>query len=123
MHENLKIIIQTLPNSPGVYQDYDKNGKILYIGKAKNLKKRVSSYFTKNHDSGKTRRLVSKIADIQTIVVDTEFDALLLENNLSKKYPPKYNVMLRDDKTHPGRFGIFRTLRFHFDSECFIGFD
>lgn len=101
MQENLKLIIQTLPNSPGVYQYYDKNGKILYIGKAKNLKKRVSSYFTKTHDSGKTRLLVSKIADIQTIVVDTEFDALLLENNLIKKYLPKYNVMLRDDKTYP----------------------
>src|SRR5690606_909491 len=101
MQENLKLIVQTLPNSPGVYQYYDKTGKILYIGKAKNLKKRVSSYFTKTHDSGKTRLLVSKIADIQTIVVDTEFDALLLENNLIKKYLPKYNVMLRDDKTYP----------------------
>ncbi len=101
MQENLKLIIQTLPNSPGVYQYYDKNGKILYIGKAKNLKKRVSSYFTKTHDSGKTRILVKKIADIKTIKVDTEFDALLLENNLIKKYLPKYNVMLRDDKTYP----------------------
>src|SRR5690554_6608907 len=101
MQENLKLIVQTLPNSPGVYQYYDKNGKILYIGKAKNLKKRVSSYFTKTHDSGKTRLLVSKIADIQTIIVDSEFDALLLENNLIKKYLPKYNVMLKDDKTYP----------------------
>ncbi|MGB6082747.1 excinuclease ABC subunit UvrC [Moheibacter sp.] len=101
MQENLKLIIQTLPNSPGVYQYYDKNGKILYIGKAKNLKKRVSSYFTKTHDSGKTRILVKKIADIKTINVDTEFDALLLENNLIKKYLPRYNVMLRDDKTYP----------------------
>lgn len=101
MQENLKLIVQTLPNSPGVYQYYDKNGKILYIGKAKNLKKRVSSYFTKTHDSGKTRILVKKIADIKTINVDTEFDALLLENNLIKKYLPKYNVMLRDDKTYP----------------------
>ena len=101
MQENLKIIIQSLPGKPGVYQYFDKNGKILYIGKAKNLKKRVSSYFNKTHDSGKTRLLVSKIADIQTIIVDTEFDALLLENNLIKKYLPKYNVMLRDDKTYP----------------------
>lgn len=101
MHENLKPIIQSLPGKPGVYQYYDKNGKILYVGKAKNLKKRVSSYFTKTHDSGKTRILVSKISDIQTIVVNTEFDALLLENNLIKKYLPKYNVMLRDDKTYP----------------------
>lgn len=101
MQENLKLIVQTLPEKPGVYQYYDKNGKILYVGKAKNIKKRVSSYFTKVHDSGKTRVLVSKIADIQTIVVDTEFDALLLENNLIKKYQPRYNVLLRDDKTYP----------------------
>lgn len=101
MHKNLKLTIQSLPNKPGVYQYFDKNGKILYIGKAKSLKKRVSSYFTKTHDSGKTRILVSKIVDIQTIVVDTEFDALLLENNLIKKYLPRYNVMLRDDKTYP----------------------
>lgn len=101
MHKKLKLTIQSLPNKPGVYQYFDKNGKILYIGKAKSLKKRVSSYFTKTHDSGKTRILVSKIVDIQTIVVDTEFDALLLENNLIKKYLPRYNVMLRDDKTYP----------------------
>lgn len=101
MDENLKLIIQTLPDSPGVYQYYDKNGKILYVGKAKNLKKRVSSYFNKIHDSGKTRLMVSKIFDIQTINVDTEFDALLLENNLIKKYLPRYNVLLKDDKTYP----------------------
>ncbi|MBA5629663.1 excinuclease ABC subunit UvrC [Moheibacter lacus] len=101
MQENLKLIIQTLPNSPGVYQYFDKNGKILYIGKAKSLKKRISSYFNKTLESGKTRILVSKIADIKTINVETEFDALLLENNLIKKYLPRYNVMLRDDKTYP----------------------
>lgn len=101
MQENLKLILQTLPDNPGVYQYYDKNGKILYVGKAKNLKKRVSSYFNKIHDSGKTRLMVSKIADIQTIIVETEFDALLLENNLIKKYLPKYNVLLKDDKTYP----------------------
>lgn len=101
MQDHLKLILQTLPGQPGVYQYFDKNGKILYVGKAKNLKKRVSSYFTKTHDSGKTRVLVGKIADIQTIIVDTEFDALLLENNLIKKYQPRYNVMLRDDKTYP----------------------
>lgn len=101
MQDHLKLILQTLPGKPGVYQYFDKNGKILYVGKAKNLKKRVSSYFTKTHDSGKTRVLVGKIADIQTIIVDTEFDALLLENNLIKKYQPRYNVMLRDDKTYP----------------------
>lgn len=101
MKENLKLILQTLPNKPGVYQYYDKNGKILYVGKAKDLKKRVASYFVKKQDSGKTRILVSKIEDIQIIIVDTEFDALLLENNLIKKYQPKYNVMLKDDKTYP----------------------
>lgn len=101
MQENLKLILQTLPENPGVYQYFDKNGKILYVGKAKNLKKRVSSYFNKIHDSGKTRLMVSKIADIRTIIVETEFDALLLENNLIKKYLPKYNVLLKDDKTYP----------------------
>ena len=97
----LEIQIKTLPNQPGVYQYYDKNGTILYIGKAKNLKKRVASYFNKNHDYGKTRVLVKKIATIKHIVVNTETDALLLENNLIKKYQPKYNVMLKDDKTYP----------------------
>ncbi|GLB50766.1 excinuclease ABC subunit UvrC [Neptunitalea lumnitzerae] len=93
--------LDTLPDSPGVYQYYDKDGKILYVGKAKNLKKRVSSYFHKNHEYGKTRVLVKKIADIKHIVVPTETDALLLENNLIKKYQPRYNVMLKDDKSYP----------------------
>lgn len=97
----LEIQIQTLPNLPGVYQYYDKNGTILYVGKAKNLKKRVASYFTKNHENGKTKVLVKKIANIKHIVVGTETDALLLENNLIKKYQPRYNVMLKDDKTYP----------------------
>ena len=91
----------TLPNKPGVYQYYDKDGKLLYVGKAKNLKKRVSSYFTKKHDNGRTRLLVKKIHAIKHIVVATETDALLLENNLIKKYQPRYNVMLKDDKTYP----------------------
>jgi len=91
----------TLPNKPGVYQYYDKADKLLYIGKAKNLKKRVSSYFTKQHDSAKTRVLVKKIVTIKHIVVDTETDALLLENNLIKKYQPRYNILLKDDKTYP----------------------
>lgn len=95
-------IIRTLPDSPGVYQYYDEQGQLLYIGKAKSLKKRVSSYFNRDaQHSGKIRVLVSKIADIQTIVVDTEMDALLLENNLIKKYQPRYNAMLKDDKTFP----------------------
>ncbi|UMB59331.1 excinuclease ABC subunit UvrC [Lutibacter sp. A80] len=97
----LEIQIKTLPKEPGVYQYYDKNGTLLYIGKAKNLKKRVASYFNKNHEYGKTRVLVKKIATIKHIVVNTETDALLLENNLIKKYQPKYNVMLKDDKTYP----------------------
>lgn len=98
---NLNIQIASLPDSPGVYQYYDKSGKILYVGKAKNLKKRVSSYFTKTHDSGKTSVLVKKIHTIKHIVVATETDALLLENNLIKKYLPRYNVMLKDDKSYP----------------------
>ncbi|AUS04736.1 excinuclease ABC subunit UvrC [Pseudotamlana carrageenivorans] len=98
---NLEIQLKTLPNQPGVYQYYDKDGVIIYVGKAKNLKKRVSSYFNKTHDSGKTRVLVKKIVDIKHIVVDTETDALLLENNLIKKYQPRYNVLLKDDKSYP----------------------
>ncbi|MCF6280517.1 MAG: excinuclease ABC subunit UvrC [Flavobacteriaceae bacterium] len=98
---SLEIQIKTLPSSFGVYQYFDKEDKILYVGKAKNLKKRVASYFNKNHKNGKTRVLVKKIASVKHIVVDTETDALLLENNLIKKYQPRYNVMLKDDKTYP----------------------
>lgn len=98
---NLEVQIKSLPNSPGVYQYFDKDDKILYVGKAKNLKKRVASYFTKNHESGKTKVLVKKIVNIKHIVVETETDALLLENNLIKKYQPRYNVLLKDDKTYP----------------------
>lgn len=99
--QELALKLKTLPEKPGVYQYFDKTGEILYVGKAKNLKKRVSSYFTKNHDQAKTMLLVRRIADIQYIVVDTETDALLLENNLIKKYKPKYNIQLKDDKTYP----------------------
>ncbi len=98
---SLELQIQTLPDNPGVYQYYDKDGKILYVGKAKNLKKRVSSYFNKVHDNGKTNVLVRKIVTIKHIVVSSEQDALLLENNLIKKLQPRYNVLLRDDKTYP----------------------
>ncbi|WP_343488202.1 excinuclease ABC subunit UvrC [Allomuricauda sp. d1] len=97
----LEIQVSALPSNPGVYQFYNSEGKILYVGKAKNLKKRVSSYFTKKHAYGKTRVLVKKIRSIKHIVVATESDALLLENNLIKKYQPRYNVMLRDDKSYP----------------------
>ncbi|RXG33153.1 excinuclease ABC subunit UvrC [Leeuwenhoekiella marinoflava] len=98
---DLEIQLKTLPNSPGVYQYYDKKGKLLYVGKAKNLKKRVSSYFNKKHDNARTHLLVKKIANIKHIVVNSETDALLLENNMIKNYQPRYNVMLKDDKSYP----------------------
>ena len=98
---SLDIQIKTLPTSPGIYQYYDKDEKLLYVGKAKNLKKRVQSYFNKVQDNSRIRTLVKKIVDIKHIVVATETDALLLENNLIKKYQPRYNVMLKDDKTYP----------------------
>lgn len=98
---SLALQIQTLPDNPGVYQYYDKEGRILYVGKAKNLKKRVASYFNKIHDNAKTNVLVKKIVTIKHIVVPTETDALLLENNLIKTLQPRYNVLLRDDKTYP----------------------
>ena len=99
--EHLKSAIKRLPSTPGVYNYYDDIGKIIYIGKAKNLKRRVSSYFTKNHDNLKTKILVSKIYDFKYILVETEIDALLLENNLIKKHQPKYNILLKDDKSYP----------------------
>lgn len=98
---SLTLQIATLPNAPGVYQFYDADGKILYVGKAKDLKKRVSSYFNKTVDRVKTKVLVKKIVTIKHIVVQTETDALLLENNLIKKYQPRYNVLLKDDKSYP----------------------
>jgi len=102
MNDYIRNIIQNIPEKPGCYQYYDDKGYIIYVGKAKNLKKRVSSYFTKTHqDSPKTRVLVSKIKDIKYIIVDTEADTLLLENNLIKKFQPRYNVMLKDDKSYP----------------------
>ncbi|MEG2854355.1 MULTISPECIES: excinuclease ABC subunit UvrC [Bacteroides] len=99
--EYLKGIVTNLPEGPGIYQYLNAEGVIIYVGKAKNLKRRVYSYFSKEHEPGKTRVLVSKIADIRYIVVNSEEDALLLENNLIKKYKPRYNVLLKDDKTYP----------------------
>jgi len=101
MSTPLQLQIKTLPNEPGVYQYFDKEDVIIYVGKAKNLKKRVASYFNKVHENGKTRVLVKKIVRIKHIVVNTETDALLLENNLIKKYKPRYNVLLKDDKSYP----------------------
>lgn len=102
INDYLKNIIRNIPQKPGCYQYYDDKGVIIYVGKAKNLKKRVSSYFTKNHeDSPKTRILVSKIRDIKYIIVESEEDTLLLENSLIKEFQPRYNVMLKDDKSYP----------------------
>jgi len=124
----LEIQLQTLPTLPGVYQYYDANDTIIYVGKAKNLKKRVSSYFTKTHENGKTRILVKKIAKIKHIVVDTETDALLLENNLIKKHKPRYNVLMKDDKSYPWicikneRFSrVFQTRRLIKDGSEYFG--
>lgn len=100
-NEYLRGIVLNLPSTPGIYQYLNKEGVIIYVGKAKNLKRRAYSYFSKEHQSAKTRILVSKIADIRYIVVNTEEDALLLENNLIKKYKPRYNVLLKDDKSYP----------------------
>ena len=100
MNDKLKSILKILPNKPGVYRYYDKDGQLIYVGKAKNLKRRVTSYFNKEQ-SGKTRVLVSHIADLKFIVVESESEALLLENNLIKEFKPRYNIMLKDDKTYP----------------------
>ena len=100
MNDKIKSILKTIPTNPGVYRYYDDKGEIIYVGKAKNLKRRVSSYFNKQQ-SGKVKVLVSRIADIKFIVVDNEMEALLLENNMIKQYKPRYNIMLKDDKTYP----------------------
>lgn len=100
-NENIRHIVESLPETPGVYQFYTNEMALLYIGKAKNLKRRVSSYFNKSHDSSRITMMVRQIADIKTILVETEYDALLLENNLIKKHQPRYNVSLKDDKTYP----------------------
>lgn len=101
VNDYLRSIVMNLPETPGIYQYLDSEGTIIYVGKAKNLKRRVYSYFAKEHESRKTRVLVTRIADIRYIVVNTEEDALLLENNLIKKYRPRYNVLLKDDKSYP----------------------
>lgn len=101
VRENLKLILKSLPEKPGVYRFLDESGNIIYVGKAKRLKRRVSSYFNKEHDSAKVRMLVTKIRDIQTTVVDSEWEALLLENSMIKQFKPHYNIMLKDDKSYP----------------------
>lgn len=98
--DKIASILKTIPANPGVYQYFDENGEVIYVGKAKNLKRRVSSYFNK-HQTGKVRLLVSRIADIRFTIVDSESEALLLENNFIKQYKPRYNVLLKDDKTYP----------------------
>ena len=99
--EELRFNIIKLPGLPGVYQFFDQHKEVIYVGKAKNLKKRVSSYFSKQHTTGKTILLVRKIVHLEYIVVQSEADALLLENTLIKKYKPRYNIQLKDDKTYP----------------------
>jgi excinuclease ABC subunit C len=100
--ENLKQILQSLPHQPGIYKYFDKENQLIYIGKAKDLKKRVSSYFNKlTHDNRKTAILVSKITHIEFTIVETETDALLLENVLIKQFQPRFNILLKDDKTYP----------------------
>ena len=124
----IELQLQTLPTNPGVYQFYDADEVLIYVGKAINLKKRVSSYFQKVHDNAKTRVLVKKIVRIEHIVVATESDALLLENNLIKKYQPRYNILLKDDKSYPWicvkkeRFPrVFLTRRMVKDGSLYFG--
>lgn len=124
----VSLILPGLPDEPGVYQFFDPENQLLYIGKAKNLKKRVSSYFSKIHDNNKTNVLVKQIFDIRYIIVETEYDALLLENNLIKKHQPRYNVSLKDDKTYPWivikneRFPrVFYTRKFIRDGSQYFG--
>ena len=99
--DHISLLLKRIPESPGVYQFFNKEGKIIYVGKAKNLHRRVNSYFNKEHQSSKTRQLVAHIADIKYVVVDSEQDAFLLENNLIKQYQPHYNILLKDGKSYP----------------------
>jgi excinuclease ABC subunit C len=128
LNDKIKNIVSSLSNEPGIYQYFDREGTIIYIGKAKDLKKRVTSYFTKTHDNRKTAILVRNINDIRTIVVETEQDALILENNLIKKYKPRYNILLKDDKTYPWicvkneRYPrVFQTRRVEHDGSTYFG--
>ena len=125
---SLQNLIRSLPGKPGIYQYFDKDKKVIYVGKAKNLKKRVASYFTKSHRSGKLKMLVRKIDDIKFVITNTELDALLLENNLIKKYQPKYNIQLKDDKSFPWICiknepfpRIFPTRNLHKDGSDYFG--
>lgn len=127
-NEQLEIQVKTLPETPGVYQFFDQEKRMLYVGKAKNLKKRVSSYFTKTHTYGKTKVMVSKIREIKHVVVKTESDALLLENNMIKSHQPRYNVLLKDDKSYPWICvkkepfpRVFATRRFIKDGSQYFG--
>lgn len=127
-NDYLRSIVMNLPETPGIYQYLDSEGTIIYVGKAKNLKRRVYSYFAKEHESRKTRVLVTRIADIRYIVVNTEEDALLLENNLIKKYRPRYNVLLKDDKSYPSICvsneyfpRVFKTRKFIRDGSTYSG--
>ena len=126
--DHLKKKISELPSSPGVYQYFDSSGVIIYIGKAKNLKNRVLSYLNQSNQSNKTRILVNKITDLRYIVVNSEQDALLLENNLIKKYKPRYNILLKDDKSYPWICikkepypRVFLTRRFVHDGSEYFG--
>ena len=101
MNSELELQLKTLPTEPGVYRYYDKNNQLLYVGKAKNLKKRVMSYFNKKLSGYKTKIMVGKIHHLETTIVPSEYDALILENNLIKEYQPFYNVMMKDDKSYP----------------------
>lgn len=127
-NDYLRSIVMNLPETPGIYQYLDSEGTIIYVGKAKNLKRRVYSYFAKEHESRKTRVLVTRIADIRYIVVNTEEDALLLENNLIKKYRPRYNVLLKDDKSYPSICvsneyfpRVFKTRKLILDGSTYFG--
>ena len=100
-NDHISLLLKRIPEQPGVYQYFDKNGQIIYVGKAKNLHRRVNSYFSKEHQSSKTRQLVAHIADIRYVVVENEQDAFLLENNLIKQYQPHYNILLKDGKSYP----------------------